>query len=125
MKSDLAKARDKWLASDEGKFCCKGLTLEMAFIAGWEACIKNSMTEQFNNTNDELIKNVIEQHKCYDCRFSNVIDLRENVHVNTCFNPESQSFMLLFVDSYIKKIDDVLRSFQRPACKHFEERKED
>ena len=42
MKSELAKARDKWLNSDEGKGCCEGTTagqylqnrLELAFLAG-------------------------------------------------------------------------------------------
>ena len=45
MKSELAKARDKWLNSEEGKKCCEGTTagqylqnrLELAFIAGWDA----------------------------------------------------------------------------------------
>lgn len=44
----LAKARDKWLESEEGKRCCEGRTegqylrnrLELAFIAGWEAATK-------------------------------------------------------------------------------------
>ena len=44
MKSALAKARDKWLASDEGKKCCEGQAsgrflrnrLVEAFIAGWD-----------------------------------------------------------------------------------------
>lgn len=47
MKSELAKARDKWLQSDEGKKCCNGTPtgqylqnrLEAAFIAGWGACV--------------------------------------------------------------------------------------
>ena len=42
MKSKLAKARDKWLLSDEGKRCCSDTAqgqylqnrLELAFIAG-------------------------------------------------------------------------------------------
>jgi len=42
MKSPLAKARDKWLNSKEGKGCCEGTTagqylqnrLELAFLAG-------------------------------------------------------------------------------------------
>jgi len=46
MKSKLAKARDRWLQSDEGKRCLKGKTsgqylenrLRLAFIAGWDAC---------------------------------------------------------------------------------------
>lgn len=45
MKSNLAKARDKWLLSDNGKECCEGQTsgqylqnrLEKAFIAGYNA----------------------------------------------------------------------------------------
>ena len=45
MKSKLAKARDKWLLSDEGKRCCEDTAqgqylqhrLELAFIAGWDA----------------------------------------------------------------------------------------
>ena len=45
MKSPLAKARDKWLLSEEGERCCQGSTkgqylknrLELAFIAGWDA----------------------------------------------------------------------------------------
>lgn len=45
----IAKARDKWLKSEEGKNYCKGSTsgqylqnrLELAFIAGWDACKKN------------------------------------------------------------------------------------
>ncbi len=44
-KSALAKARDRWLASDTGKSCCAGKTegqylqnrLEKAFITGWDA----------------------------------------------------------------------------------------
>jgi len=46
MKSELAKARDKWLESDEGKGCSEGHAhgqflrnrIELAFIAGWTAC---------------------------------------------------------------------------------------
>lgn len=46
MKSKLAKARDRWLQSDEGEKCSTGQThgqylrnrIERAFIAGWEAC---------------------------------------------------------------------------------------
>jgi len=46
MKSDLAKARDKWLNSVVSKECRKGVAsgqylrnrLEKAFIAGWDAC---------------------------------------------------------------------------------------
>jgi len=42
MKSELAKARDKWIIGDEGKSCCKGQAsgqylqnrLERAFLAG-------------------------------------------------------------------------------------------
>lgn len=49
MKSGLAKVRDEWLKSKEGKECCEGTTkgqylqnrLERAFIAGWEAYEKN------------------------------------------------------------------------------------
>jgi hypothetical protein len=45
---DLAKARDEWLASDEGKSCCDGWTggqylsnrLQLAFIAGVKAAEK-------------------------------------------------------------------------------------
>jgi len=45
MKSDLAKARDKWLLSVEGKKCCEGTTsgqylenrIRRAFIAGWSS----------------------------------------------------------------------------------------
>ncbi len=45
---DLAKARDEWLASDEGKRCCDGCTdgqylenrLKLAFIAGVKAAEK-------------------------------------------------------------------------------------
>lgn len=48
MKSDLAKARDKWLESEEGKKCCEGRPSgqylqnrwERAFVAGWDACGK-------------------------------------------------------------------------------------
>ena len=48
MKSALAKARDKWLASDEGKGCCEGQAsgqflrnrISEAFIKGWDACEK-------------------------------------------------------------------------------------
>lgn len=43
MKSELAKARDEWLNSDEGRKCCEGWAsagylqnrLERAFIAGY------------------------------------------------------------------------------------------
>ena len=49
MKSALAKARDKWLLSDEAKKCCEGQAsgqflrnrLVEAFKAGWDACEKN------------------------------------------------------------------------------------
>ncbi len=45
MKSELAKARDRWLESKDGAKCCEGKThgiylknrLERAFIAGWDA----------------------------------------------------------------------------------------
>jgi hypothetical protein len=45
MKSDLAKARDNWLQSEEGKNCCDGTAagpyletrIRTAFIAGWDA----------------------------------------------------------------------------------------
>lgn len=45
LRSPLARARDKWLASEKGKKCCEGNTqgqylrnrLELAFIAGWNA----------------------------------------------------------------------------------------
>jgi len=45
-KSDLARARDEWLASDEGVKCCRGGTqgrflknrIECAFVAGWNFC---------------------------------------------------------------------------------------
>ena len=45
MKSELAKARDKWLRSEDGKKCIAGHTygqylrnrIERAFIAGWDA----------------------------------------------------------------------------------------
>jgi len=45
MKSTLAKARDKWLESDEGRKCSEGQTsgqflrnrLIEAFKAGWDA----------------------------------------------------------------------------------------
>lgn len=45
MKSDLAKARDKWLLSDEGKRCLKGRAsgqylenrLRRAFVTGWDS----------------------------------------------------------------------------------------
>lgn len=45
MKSELAKARDKWLESQEGQICSAGEAhgqflrnrIEKAFIAGWEA----------------------------------------------------------------------------------------
>lgn len=48
IKSPLAKARDKWLESDEGKKCCEGNTsgqylqnrLERAFLAGAEFSAK-------------------------------------------------------------------------------------
>jgi hypothetical protein len=52
MKSPLAKAKDKWLLSEEGKKCCEEQTsdqylylhnrIELAFIAGWDACEKNN-----------------------------------------------------------------------------------
>ena len=46
MKSSLAKARDAWLKSKEGKTCCQGQAsgqylrnrLVEAFIAGWDTC---------------------------------------------------------------------------------------
>lgn len=45
MKSQLAKAKDKWFLSEEGKVCCEGQAsgqflrnrLERAYIAGWDA----------------------------------------------------------------------------------------
>jgi len=46
MKSQLAKARDKWLQSRDGNQCTFGEArgqylhnrIERAFIAGWDAC---------------------------------------------------------------------------------------
>lgn len=46
MKSELAKARDKWIDGGEGKRCCSGIAqgqclqnrIEAAFIAGWDVC---------------------------------------------------------------------------------------
>lgn len=46
MKSELAKAIDEWLQSDEGKKLCQDSAagqylknrLRVAFIAGWDAC---------------------------------------------------------------------------------------
>lgn len=43
MKSEMAKARDRWLQGDEGKKCCRDSAtgqflqnrLKAAFIAGW------------------------------------------------------------------------------------------
>jgi len=50
LRSPLAKARDKWLASFEGEKCCEDMPrpygqylinrLKLAFIAGWYACEK-------------------------------------------------------------------------------------
>lgn len=48
MKSELAKARDRWLESEDGKECCRAMAqgqylrnrIERAFIAGWDACEK-------------------------------------------------------------------------------------
>ena len=44
MKSELAKARDKWLASKGYVVQTAGQYfrshLECAFIAGWDACVK-------------------------------------------------------------------------------------
>jgi len=45
-KSNLARARDEWLASDEGVRCCRGSTqgrflknrIELAFVSGWNFC---------------------------------------------------------------------------------------
>ena len=53
-KSALAKARDCWLASDEGKKMCQGSTegqylenrLRAAFIAGWVAGEKDNETRK-------------------------------------------------------------------------------
>jgi hypothetical protein len=50
MKSPLAKARDKWLLSEEGKKCCEGQTsgqylqnrLEKAFLAGANFSIESA-----------------------------------------------------------------------------------
>ena len=51
MRSELAKARDKWLESDEGTGCSAGRAhgqylrnrIEKAFIAGWEACEQTTL----------------------------------------------------------------------------------
>lgn len=53
MKSELAKARDKWLQSDDGKECCHAMgqgqyprnRIEKAFIAGWDACQQGYQAE--------------------------------------------------------------------------------
>lgn len=45
LRNDLAKARDAWLESSEGRICCSGYPggeylrnrLVAAFIAGWNA----------------------------------------------------------------------------------------
>lgn len=52
-KSKLAKARDKWLQSDDGKECSIGEAngqylhnrIERAFIAGWDASEKSLQAE--------------------------------------------------------------------------------
>ncbi len=59
MKSALAKARDKWLVSDDGKECCGGQPsgiylknrLERAFLAG-----ANFSDEQIKELEDVLRK---------------------------------------------------------------------
>lgn len=46
IRNPLAKARDDWMFSEEGKQCACGTTsgqylrnrLEAAFVAGWNAC---------------------------------------------------------------------------------------
>lgn len=48
MRNDIAKARDKWLESEDGKTSAEGYAtgqylknrLERAFIAGWNAAAK-------------------------------------------------------------------------------------
>lgn len=48
MKSELAKARDKWFESDNGRKCCEGYPsgqylhnrLELAFLAGYDFWVK-------------------------------------------------------------------------------------
>lgn len=69
MKSELAKARDKWLNSEEGKRCCEGTPtgqylrnrLERAFLAG----------AKFSSERIKMLKTRIEQLEyqeiCKDC----------------------------------------------------------
>lgn len=60
-KSRLAKARDKWLGSEEGKKCCGGSTcgqylqnrLELAFVAGWNACVDDAKHPDLSEKKDE------------------------------------------------------------------------
>lgn len=59
MKSALAKARDKWLFSNDGRECCKGQTsgqylhnrLERAFLAG-----ANFSSERIKELEEQLTK---------------------------------------------------------------------
>lgn len=59
MKSELAKARDKWLMSEDGRECCKGKTsgqylqnrLERAFLAG-----AKELEVEFNRRINKAIK---------------------------------------------------------------------
>lgn len=63
MKSELAKARDKWLNGEEGKRCCEGTPtgqylqnrLELAFLAG-----AKFTEERIENENKLLKKEVAE-----------------------------------------------------------------
>lgn len=65
MKSALAKARDKWFVSDDGKECCDGTAtgqylhnrLDRAFLAG----------ANFSSERTQELETVIKDRKCQPC----------------------------------------------------------
>ena len=74
LRNSLAKARDEWLASQEGRGCTDGTTIhlhlsqneylrnriESAFIAGWHAKENNELKRQEEETKGSQSK------ECWD-----------------------------------------------------------
>ena len=71
MKSDLAKARDKWLSSVEGETCCVGAPtgqylknrLTTAFLAGYK--ISAERIKELEAENKELKELISRCHQAY------------------------------------------------------------
>jgi len=73
MKSALAKARDEWLNSEEGKRCCEGTTegqylqnrLVLAFLEGWKFSDERikELEERLEWHREETLRLEAELHK--------------------------------------------------------------